>query len=179
MQITSTGIAVALAVVVAIGMLFFGPNVFGPFKKQEADMSTTTLAGLENATSTSNPSMNDSGPALPTQLPNELTGSDVAVGTGKEAVPGSKVTVNYVGMLPDGTVFDASAKHQETAGGFTFTLGAGQVIRGWDFGVAVMKEGGRRRLIIPAAYAYGQQGVPGVIPPNATLIFDVELLKVQ
>jgi peptidylprolyl isomerase len=109
-------------------------------------------------------------------LPTTLSGSDTVVGTGAEAVSGKKVTVHYVGKLPDGTVFDASAKHGQP---FTFTLGAGQVIKGWDEGFAGMKVGGKRTLIIPPDYAYGAAGVPGAIPPNATLIFDVELLEVQ
>ncbi|HEY0010547.1 MAG TPA: FKBP-type peptidyl-prolyl cis-trans isomerase [Candidatus Paceibacterota bacterium] len=165
-QVTSTGIAVALAVVVALGMLFFGPNVFAPFASQEA-------SPLDNATTTM-----ETGP-ISGELPTQLTLADVTVGQGEEAAPGSQVTVNYSGMLPDGTVFDASDRHAETANGFTFTLGAGQVIRGWDLGVAGMKEGGKRRLIIPSDLAYGAAGVPGVIPPNATLIFDVELLGVN
>lgn len=168
MQVTSTGIAVALAVVVALGVLFLGPNIFAPFSPQESattdNFATTTM---------------QTGPLQEGELPTELTATDTTVGTGVEATPGSQVTVNYVGMLPDGTVFDASARHPETQDGFTFTLGAGQVIRGWDAGVAGMKEGGRRRLVIPAEYAYGAQGVPGVIPPNATLIFDIELLNVE
>jgi FKBP-type peptidyl-prolyl cis-trans isomerase len=93
------------------------------------------------------------------------------------AAAGDTVTVNYVGSLTNGAVFDASANHGTT--GFTFTLGVGQVIRGWDQGIVGMKEGGKRKLVIPAALAYGDQGAGNVIPPNATLIFEVELLKVQ
>jgi FKBP-type peptidyl-prolyl cis-trans isomerase len=80
-------------------------------------------------------------------------------------------------MLPDGKVFDASANHGTT--GFTFQLGAGQVIKGWDLGVAGMKVGGKRQLIVPPSYGYGNQAVGGVIPANATLIFEVELLGVK
>ena len=89
------------------------------------------------------------------------------------------MTVNYVGALTNGTVFDASASHTETANGFTFTLGAGQVIKGWDEGIVGMKEGGKRKLLIPASLAYGNQAVGGVIPANSALVFEVELLKVQ
>ena len=102
---------------------------------------------------------------------------DETVGTGAAAQAGDSVTVNYVGALTDGTVFDASANHGSS--GFTFTLGAGQVIQGWDQGIVGMKVGGKRELVIPASLAYGAQGIPGVIPPNATLVFQVELLKVQ
>lgn len=167
-QITSTGIAVALAVVVALGLLFFGPNVFAPFQATEAD---TEAALPDFAASPMDQPASTSG-----ELPTELSGSDVVVGTGATATAGSRVTVNYVGMLPDGTVFDASERHGQS---FTFTLGAGEVIQGWDIGVAGMKEGGKRRLIIPPAYGYGNQAVGNVIPANSTLIFDVELVKVQ
>ena len=107
----------------------------------------------------------------------ELKMEDEIVGTGDVAVAGAKVTVDYVGMLTNGTVFDASKSHGTT--GFTFTLGAGQVIKGWDQGVAGMKVGGKRKLTIPASLAYGNQAVGGVIPANSTLIFEVELLKVS
>ena len=104
---------------------------------------------------------------------------DDVVGTGATAAAGDSVTVNYVGALTNGTVFDASASHQETVNGFTFNLGAGQVIKGWDQGIVGMKEGGKRTLVIPASLAYGSQAVGDVIPANSTLIFEVELLKVQ
>ena len=107
----------------------------------------------------------------------QLQMTDEKVGTGVVAAAGDSVTVNYVGSLTNGTVFDASANHGTT--GFTFTLGAGQVIKGWDLGVAGMKVGGKRKLVIPAALAYGNQAVGGVIPANSTLIFEVELMKVQ
>ncbi len=110
-------------------------------------------------------------------LPDGLQITDETVGTGTEAIPGDRVTVNYVGMLADGTVFDASANHGNQ--GFTFPLGAGQVIKGWDEGVSGMKVGGKRKLVIPPNLAYGANGVPGVIPPNAALTFEVELLSVQ
>ena len=102
---------------------------------------------------------------------------DEVVGTGATAEAGDSVTVNYVGSLTDGTVFDASANHGTT--GFTFTLGAGQVIKGWDEGVAGMKEGGTRELLIPAALAYGSQSPAPSIPANSDLVFQVQLLKVQ
>lgn len=107
----------------------------------------------------------------------ELKIEDEVVGTGDEAVAGAKVTVHYMGTLTDGTMFDASRNHGND--GFTFTLGAGQVIKGWDQGVAGMKVGGKRKLTIPSDLAYGPSGIGGVIPPNATLVFEVELLKVS
>jgi FKBP-type peptidyl-prolyl cis-trans isomerase len=176
-QVTATGIAVALAVVIALGLLFFGPRLFSPFAPSTAQTATSTDSLTQTASSTTPmASSPQSSQPIPNPLPTTLTGSDEVVGTGAEAVAGKSVTVNYVGMLPDGTVFDASAQHGQA---FTFTLGAGQVIKGWDLGVAGMKEGGKRRLIIPADLAYGNQAVGGVIPANATLIFDIELVKVQ
>ncbi|CAM5605479.1 FKBP-type peptidyl-prolyl cis-trans isomerase [Rhodanobacter lindaniclasticus] len=107
---------------------------------------------------------------------------DSKVGSGAEAVPGMKVTVHYTGWLYDdnardkhGSQFDSSRDHGEP---FSFTLGAGNVIEGWDQGVAGMRVGGKRTLLIPAALGYGARGAGSDIPPNASLVFDVELLDV-
>jgi peptidylprolyl isomerase len=106
--------------------------------------------------------------------PKTLQTKEIVTGTGTEAVAGDSVTVNYVGALySNGKVFDASWKRNEP---FTFTLGKGQVIPGWDKGVAGMKVGGRRELIIPAELAYGKAGHPPTIPPSSPLIFIVDLL---
>lgn len=105
----------------------------------------------------------------------ELQSTDLVAGTGDEAVAGKKVSVHYTGTLTDGTKFDSSVDRGQP---FEFTLGAGQVIKGWDQGVAGMKVGGKRKLVIPADLAYGQSG-QGSIPPNSTLVFEVELLGVQ
>jgi len=104
----------------------------------------------------------------------DLVIEDVMVGGGDEAVAGKKVSVHYTGTLEDGKQFDSSVGR----GPFDFMLGAGRVIKGWDLGVVGMKVGGKRKLTIPSHLGYGAQGAGGVIPPNATLIFDVELLKV-
>ncbi len=101
--------------------------------------------------------------------------TDIKTGDGKEATSGSEVAVNYKGTLENGKEFDSSYGR----GPFTFPLGAGRVIKGWDEGVQGMKEGGKRQLIIPSSLAYGERGAGGVIPPNATLIFEVELLSVK
>lgn len=101
---------------------------------------------------------------------------DVTEGDGAEAVAGKSVTVNYTGWLTDGTKFDSSLDSGQP---FVFPLGAGQVIAGWDEGVAGMKVGGTRILVIPPDKGYGEQGAGGVIPPNATLVFQVDLLGVE
>lgn len=101
---------------------------------------------------------------------------DTVPGTGDEAVKGKSVEVHYTGTLANGTKFDSSHDRKQP---FSFRLGAGQVIKGWDEGVAGMKVGGTRKLIIPANLGYGASGAAGVIPPNAQLTFVVELLKVM
>jgi FKBP-type peptidyl-prolyl cis-trans isomerase len=105
----------------------------------------------------------------------ELKIEDLTVGTGAEAVKGKHVDVHYVGTLENGKKFDSSRDRGEP---FSFKLGAGMVIAGWDQGVAGMKVGGKRKLTVPSHLGYGDRGYPGVIPPKATLIFEVELLKV-
>ena len=105
----------------------------------------------------------------------ELKIEDTKIGTGTEVKSGNTVTVNYIGRLINGAVFDTSVGKQP----FSTVIGTGQVIKGWDQGILGMKIGGIRRLIIPPDLAYGAQGAGGSIPPNATLIFDIELLDVK
>ncbi|QNJ20757.1 FKBP-type peptidyl-prolyl cis-trans isomerase [Synechococcus sp. A18-25c] len=102
--------------------------------------------------------------------------TDIEVGDGAEATAGQTVVVHYRGTLEDGTQFDASYDRGKP---FSFPLGAGRVIKGWDEGVQGMKVGGKRKLVIPPDLGYGARGAGGVIPPNATLIFDVELLDIK
>jgi FKBP-type peptidyl-prolyl cis-trans isomerase FkpA len=116
-------------------------------------------------------------------MPTDLKKIDTKQGTGAEAVSGKPVVVHYTGWLYDpakpdgkGAKFDSSRDRQVP---FGFFLGAGKVIKGWDEGVVGMKAGGQRTLIIPPSYGYGERGAGGVIPPNATLIFDVELIEVK
>jgi FKBP-type peptidyl-prolyl cis-trans isomerase FkpA len=102
--------------------------------------------------------------------------TDLVVGTGAEAVAGKRVSVHYTGTLTDGSKFDSSHDRHEP---FVFKLGGGQVIKGWDVGIAGMRVGGKRKLVIPAAMGYADRGFPPVIPPGATLVFEVELLDVR
>jgi FKBP-type peptidyl-prolyl cis-trans isomerase len=105
----------------------------------------------------------------------ELEKTDLVVGTGAEAKKGSAISVHYVGTLTDGTVFDSS---RERAQPFSFMIGQGKVIRGWEQGVIGMKVGGKRKLVVPPHLGYGEDGSPPKIPGNATLIFEIELLHV-
>ncbi len=105
-----------------------------------------------------------------------MISEDTVIGTGATATAGQIVSVHYTGMFPDGRIFDSSVPRGEV---FQFPLGAGHVIRGWDEGVQGMKVGGKRKLTIPPHLGYGARGAGGVIPPNATLVFEVELLGVE
>ena len=101
---------------------------------------------------------------------------EVEAGTGAQAEAGKTVSVHYTGKFQDGKVFDSSVSRGEP---IKFPLGAGRVIKGWDEGIALMKAGGKAQLVIPPELAYGERGAGGVIPPNATLVFDVELVSVD
>lgn len=105
---------------------------------------------------------------------NGVTIDDKTVGTGAQAKPGQKVNMRYVGKLTNGKVFDSNTKGKP----FTFTLGKGEVIKGWDIGIQGMQQGGERRITIPAELAYGKKALPG-IPANSTLCFDVKLLGIK
>lgn len=111
-----------------------------------------------------------------TKTPEGLVIEEIAVGTGTEATPGKVVSVHYTGWLTNGKKFDSSVDRGQA---FEFPLGAGRVIKGWDQGVKGMKVGGKRKLTIPSTLGYGDRGAGAAIPPNATLVFDVELLGVK
>ena len=148
-------------------------------EKTKTDSVKTTSAEKSNTEKSSTESASTAAPATITSL----TKNDVKVGTGAEATAGKTVAVHYTGWLYDpsaadthGAKFDSS---RDRGTPFEFPLGAGRVIKGWDEGVAGMKVGGQRTLTIPSDMAYGSRGAGGVIPPNATLVFDVELIAVK
>ncbi|HEY5194091.1 MAG TPA: FKBP-type peptidyl-prolyl cis-trans isomerase [Solirubrobacteraceae bacterium] len=152
------------------------PHVSGE-KTPTSTTPTTTTPTATVKTPTSGPLATQPKVTVPAgPAPTKLVTKEIIVGTGPEAKAGDSVTVNYVGVLYNGgKEFDASWKRNEP---FAFTLGKGQVIPGWDQGVAGMKVGGRRELIIPSELAYGKRGSPPTIPANAPLVFVVDLLGV-
>ncbi len=158
-------------------LVFVGITIFVFYKKGNDDLLSVEL----NPTVSVSPSPTLSATVTPEsgqviQMDNGLKIQDLRVGTGPEAKSGYAVSVNYLGTLENGTKFDSSYDRGEP---FQFLLGVGQVIKGWDIGVAGMKVGGKRKLIIPSALGYGERGAGSMIPPNSTLIFEVELLEVQ
>jgi peptidylprolyl isomerase/FKBP-type peptidyl-prolyl cis-trans isomerase FkpA len=158
MHIVVILIVVAIALVVVLG--FFGIGGFSFFgSSQQAVGQNPAQAFLAQ--------VQQNGGV------NQLVGEDVTVGTGDAVAPGDTVTVNYTGLLTNGTVFDSSDSHGAP---FTFTVGAGQVIQGWEQGLIGMKEGGTRLLAIPPSLGYGANAY-GPIPANSTLIFQIQLVK--
>jgi peptidylprolyl isomerase len=177
MNPTQTGIAVALALVVVIFFFVFnGMSLFSRSAPSQETVATSTSSGQATTTA-------------PIADATQLQVTDEVVGTGATAEAGDTVVVVYTGMLTNGTIFDSSVGKAPIvipgttcpAGvttGLCMKLGAGQVIKGWDEGLVGMKEGGKRKLIIPPSLGYGAQDY-GPIPGNSTLVFEVELIKVQ
>jgi peptidylprolyl isomerase len=147
------------------------PTVETVIEAQDTPSSIQLVADA----STTAPANTKAGEKAVTTTPSGLKYTDLVEGTGASPQTGQKVTVHYTGTLEDGTKFDSSRDRGQP---FEFKIGVGQVIKGWDEGVGTMKVGGRRQLIIPPDLGYGARGV-GPIPPNSTLLFDVELLKVS
>ncbi len=153
--------AAAVVIIALVGVHFSSEN-----KNENKNLEANLNSNINNQNQMGNKT-----------LENDLQIIDEVAGTGAEATAGSTVSVNYVGTLENGKKFDSSYDRNQP---FSFVLGAGQVIKGWDEGVAGMKIGGKRKLVIPPTLAYGNQDVGnGLIPANSTLIFEVELLGVQ
>lgn len=143
-----------------------------------AFIASISIAGCGDTAGspTQKPVTSGASTASTTPVAANLKIEDLVVGTGPTAKKGDRVTVDYTGWLTDGTKFDSSLDRNQP---FAFTLGAGQVIAGWDQGVAGMMVGGKRKLTIPPELGYGAKGAGGTIPPNATLVFEVEMKKIN
>ncbi len=161
---------IVFLVVIALGFYFLSQL----FKNDEIE--GIDLSNVDNQQTETIDSGNQQA-AVASMVVDQLKGEIMKEGTGQGAESGDQVTVHYVGVLEDGTKFDSSLDRGQP---FTFVLGAGRVIRGWDLGVDGMKVGEIRRLFIPSEFGYGEAGTPnGEIPPNTNLIFDVELLAIN
>ncbi len=177
-------IAVTLSLIVIIIFFTTGRNVVSFFGAGNEDRGSTQSMQTAQTIDAINDSTNDTTiNSMDTAPQNSFSSSvsgfeiqDVVVGTGAEAVAGKTLTVHYSGAFTDGKVFDSSIARGVP---FEFVLGAGMVIPGWDKGFDGMKVGGKRRLVVPPAFGYGASGAGDVIPPNATLVFEVELLGVK
>ncbi len=168
----SVGIMVVCSAILVISQITQGAT---EVSAEPVATPQTTIAAIPVAQD-STPDMNPADESDYTTTPSGLKYRDLEVGNGEQPLVGQMVVVHYTGTLTDGSKFDSSRDRGQP---FSFPIGKGRVIKGWDEGVGTMKVGGRRELIIPPDLGYGSRGAGGVIPPNATLVFDVELIRIQ
>lgn len=171
-MVKHTFIYLVVIVLVSIAGWFFMNKI----KNNSNNADLGSLVAEEESTPAPEAENGDNEEEKWVKLPNGLQILDVVIGPGREAKEGDVVAAHYAGTLEDGTKFDSSYDRGQP---FSFILGGGMVIKGWDLGLVGMKVGGKRKLIIPSALGYGARGAGGVIPPNATLHFDIELLGVE
>jgi len=179
----SLAVVVACSLVLVLSLLFGGDRgsaaIAGELSASKtllrAEQPTGLLAQAPVPTSAEAPVTNSNEDGELRTTDSGLQYVDLVEGDGASPQPGQRVVVHYTGTLEDGTKFDSSRDRGQP---FSFTIGVGQAIAGWDEGVGSMKVGGRRKLAIPPELGYGARGAGGIIPPNATLIFDVELLRI-
>ena len=170
-----------ILILALVAFYFSNPrkNMIGDLGTNKLNLGVATPAASASPSSSpsasSSPLPSESPVASPTTYPDGLVVQDITLGTGPEVKAGDTVVMNYIGTLQDGTKFDSSYDRNQP---FTTQIGVGQVIQGWDEGVPGMMVGGKRKLIIPPALGYGNQAV-GTIPPNSTLVFEVELLQIK
>lgn len=172
----SVGVMLVCVVVLVFAQITGKPDIAIADQLTQTPPAVTTIAQTtvtENNTLIAKNAMSD---ANYENTPSGLKYVEIEAGTGATPKAGQTVVVHYTGTLEDGTKFDSSRDRNQP---FSFKLGVGQVIKGWDEGLSTMRVGGRRKLVIPPELGYGARGAGGVIPPNATLIFDVELLRIS
>jgi peptidylprolyl isomerase len=174
-KLTLKGILVSFAIVAIAVAILVVSQIFGGQSAVNASEMSASIAALNNPT-TEIAQMTSANDAETVTTESGLKYQEIKVGTGATPQKGQKVNVHYTGTLENGTKFDSSRDRNSP---FSFQIGVGQVIKGWDEGLSTMKVGGRRILTIPPDLGYGARGAGGVIPPNAVLIFDVELLGVS
>lgn len=165
------GVFLIVCLLTAGAILVYGKNNPGSAPTDNKDQ---ILSGFDKIESSGNNAQSMNTSKFPEVK--ELLIEDVTVGTGSAVKQGDTVEVNYLGTLLDGTKFDSSYDRNQT---FSFTVGGGQVIQGWEKGLIDMKTGGKRKLTIPSNMAYGPAGAGGIIPPNAPLIFEIELVSIK